>query len=55
MPGILAAEIAIVLFALAWICKAKADRHTSPWWLGTYGSILAGFAALAFSSAAGGL
>jgi hypothetical protein len=53
---VLAAEAGLVLMALAWVCRARAgDNHLSPWWLGSYGSLVAGFLLLTLEVTAAGV
>lgn len=45
---IFAAVFGLLLLAVAWVCGTAAGRnHLSPWWLGSWGALLAGFAVLA--------
>lgn len=52
--SIFSAVFGLLLLGIAYVCAQAAGRnHLSPWWLGSYGSLLAGFAVLAAAITSG--
>jgi ABC-type dipeptide/oligopeptide/nickel transport system permease subunit len=48
------AVFGLVLLGTAFVCAKAAGRdHLSPWWLGSYSSLLAGFVVLAAAITSG--